>query len=205
MTRGSQPSRRPGDISTGITIIDTEGIIRYSLKFNPVFSPDNPSTIDVIGKKLCEAFPNITEASSTLYQAMSQNRVVARRRQKVEHIGGAVIETMNVSIPITIGDKIIGAIELSKDITDQHKKERRILEIDRELFNRQVTPDMRLGSNAARYTLDDLITGDPALLELKQRVASCSGTSAPCFIYGGDGDGKGDLGAQLAQLQRPRG
>jgi len=181
----------------GITIIDIEGVIRYSLKFNPVFSPESHSALDIIGKKLVDVFPNITESTSTLYQSMNLNRVVMRRKQKVKLVDGSYVETMNVTLPIMVGDKIIGAIELSKDVTDRRKKEQRILEIDRELFHRQVTPDMRLGSNAARYTLDDLITRAPALLDLKERVRAGSGTSAPCFIYGETGTGKEILAHSL--------
>jgi arginine utilization regulatory protein len=181
----------------GITIIDIEGVIRYSLKFNPVFSPESYSSLGIIGRKLSEIFPNITETTSTLYEAMNLNRVVMKRRQKVQLVDGSFIETMNVTLPITVGEKIIGAIELSKDITDRRQKEQRILEIDRELFHTQVTPDMRLGSNTARYTLEHLITANPALLDLKARVEAGSGTSAPCFIYGETGTGKEILAHSL--------
>ena len=104
----------------GITIIDTSGDILFSVKFNPVFHPDQIDDFeDVVGKKLSEVFPNINEQNSTLIKAMELGMPIYSRRQGVMDRSGNTVYTKNISLPIKANDRIIGSIEISKDLDKQ--------------------------------------------------------------------------------------
>ena len=186
----------------GVTIIDSDGIIMYSIKFNPSFHPGRPRREEIIGKTLKEAFPNIEESTSTLYQAMKKREVVVRDRQKIEVYSGTAHETMNASFPIILGNNVVGAIELSQDITDEKTTRQNLMQIDRNLFRYQVDSGYRIGSDKARFTLDHLVTRSPEMVQLKERVRTTADTPAPCFIYGETGTGKEILAHSIHNMSR---
>ncbi|GAU75955.1 sigma-54-dependent Fis family transcriptional regulator [Fusibacter sp. 3D3] len=173
----------------GVTIIDNTGKIQYSIKFNPNFYPEMIEK-NIIGKKLDEVFTNINQKTSTLYSAINQKKIIQKKTQKVTDITGCTIETMNVSIPIKANGEIIGAIELSKDITSQGEREKYIFEIDKAIFQHKFLPEYRLGSDQARYTLDDIISNDSKIEDIKSQIRHLSDNKAPVFIYGETGTGK---------------
>lgn len=173
----------------GITIIDSDGCIQYSIKFNPYFHPEM-SDEDVIGKALDDVFINIGKDTSTLYTAIDQEKVVFKERQKIEGKYDRIIETMNFSMPIKSNGKVIGAIELSKEVTDKKDQEKHIIEIDKAIFQRTFLPEFRFGADKARYTLDDIIGKNFKIQEIKDQITSASDINAPVFIYGETGTGK---------------
>ena len=52
----------------GITIVDSEGVIQYSVKYNPSFYPEDMGREDIIGKKLENVFININNQDSSKLQ-----------------------------------------------------------------------------------------------------------------------------------------
>ncbi len=173
----------------GVTIIDEKGTIQYSIKFNPNFYPEMIEK-NIIGKKLDEVFVSIDQETSTLYTAIDKEQIIKRKAQKITDITGCTIETMNVSIPIKANGKIIGAIELSKDITSQRDREKYIYEIDKAIFQRKFLPEYRLGADKARYRLEDIISNDSKIKGIKHQIEHLADTKAPVFIYGETGTGK---------------
>lgn len=175
----------------GITIIDTLGNILFSVKFNPVFNPDNKDNYnDVVGKKLCEVFPNIKEQNSTLMKAMEFGMPIYSNRQGVMDRYGNTVFTKNISLPIKANDRIIGSIEVSKDLSKQRLSQNNVVIMDPEQFKRFKPIDQKLYSNRAHYTLDDIISGNKEILEQKEFINKIKGSSASVFIYGETGTGK---------------
>lgn len=174
----------------GITIIDRSGTILFSVKFNPRFHPDIEEDTDIIGENLFKVFTNIDKESSTLVKAMELGRPVHRRRQKVINIKGKSIETSNASIPIRSKEGIIGAIELSKDITKYKYDYSNEIIMNRELFKNRNIIKERLGPHRAKYTLEEIISNNNKIKELKHIVKKIADGSAPVFIYGETGTGK---------------
>lgn len=59
----------------------------------------------------------LNEQTSTLYHALKTGRPTFRKRQEIIDFCGKKIETTNVTLPIKTNGRVIGAIELSKDIS----------------------------------------------------------------------------------------
>jgi arginine utilization regulatory protein len=174
----------------GITIIDTSGTILFSVKFNPRFHPEIEDHSDVVGKKLFEIFTNIDRESSTLIKAMELGKPIHKRRQKVINIDGECIQTANASIPIKSKGRIIGAVELSKDISKHKYEYSNEIIMNSELFKSRNIINEYLGPHKARYTLEEIISNNDQIKELKHIVKKIAIGRAPVFIYGETGTGK---------------
>lgn len=174
----------------GITIIDTSGTILFTVKFNPRFVSEIEESDEIVGTNLFSAFPILNEKNSTLYKAMKNGQPIFRKSQEIIDFKGHQIETTNVTLPIKSHGKIIGAIELSKDISKQEGLLENLIEMDAKLF----IPDKRskgtVEPERARYTLDDIITTNKKMIELKKLAEKTARGTSPVFIYGETGTGK---------------
>ncbi len=190
MTRSRKDFLSDMEYIDGITIIDTSGNILFSVKFNPRFHPEIIHEDAIIGKKLYEVFQGITKENSTLIKAMELGKPIHKKRQSFQDIHGAIIETTNTSLPIKGNGTILGAIELSKDITRYKHRLNQDIEMDtllfthRNFFKEQFLPDK------ARYVLDDIISKNPKIKEIKYYIQRIADGTSPVFIYGETGTGK---------------
>lgn len=173
----------------GITIIDTSGTILFTVKFNPRFNPEINDMDEIIGKKLFEIFPNINKTNSTLVKAMEHGMPVYKKCQRIIDIKGNKIDTMNVSLPIKSNGKIIGAIEISRDITRQKGVDNSTIELNPKMFNGKVLKK-HIKPDRAKYTLEDIVSDNNKIKELKHFVKKIADSTAPVFIYGVTGTGK---------------
>lgn len=175
----------------GITIIDISGNILFSVKFNPVFNPDTKENCnEVVGKKLCEVFPNIKEQNSTLMKAMELGMPIYSNRQGVMDQFGNTIYTKNLSLPIKVNERIIGSIEVSKDLSKQKLARNNVVILDSQEFKKFKRVDKKLYSNKAYYTLDDIVSTNREIVEQKTFIKKIENSAAPIFIFGETGTGK---------------
>lgn len=172
----------------GITIVDTSGTILFSVKFNPNLYPDAKSD-NIIGKKIHEIW-DIPEDTSTLIKAMVTGHPVFKKKQVVVDLQGKEIETTNLSMPIKIDGRTIGAIEISKEINKEKERNYQDYRINREMFDGNNLVRDRLNSNKTIYTLNDIISRNKSIEELKYIVRKVAHSNASIFIYGETGTGK---------------
>ena len=170
----------------GITIINTSGTILFSVKFNPEFGSDRS---EIINKKLLEVFTNLNTDTSTLLKAIKLGVPVYKRKQQIITLSKNRIFTTNVTLPIKVHNRIVGAIELSKVITTNKKTLNNNIEIHLDKFNESNHID-QCGSNKARFTLDDIISEDKTIKNLKEYVRKIAKSASPVLIYGETGTGK---------------
>lgn len=191
MTTGKTDFLTDMEYIDGITIIDTSGDILFSVKFNPVFNPEQKDDFeDVVGKKLSEVFPNINDQNSTLIKAMELGMPIYNRRQGVMDRSGNTVFTKNISLPIKANDRIIGSIEISKDLGKQKQALSSVIMMDPEQFKHFQNVDKKLYSNRAHYTLEDIITANKETLDQKDFINKIKDSSAPVFLFGETGTGK---------------
>jgi arginine utilization regulatory protein len=174
----------------GITIIDTSGTILFSVKFNPRFATENEKTDEIVGENLFTSFPMLNEQTSTLYHALKTGRPVFRKRQEIIDFGGKKIETTNVTLPIKTNGKVIGAIELSKDISQDKLPIDEFIELDASLFIPERQSEANVQPEAARFKLDDIVTANEQTLELKRQAEQVARGRSPICLFGETGTGK---------------
>ena len=121
---------------------------------------------------------------------MKKKTVVSKRKQKITNTFGDEIETMNISMPIMAGDTVMGAIELSKDVTNETQRKNKILKIEKDIFNHSIKYLNRFESDKARYELDSIISNNDMISNIKHQIGRMKNAKAPVFIYGETGTGK---------------
>lgn len=177
----------------GITIIDKEGIILFTVKFNPDI--DKKMEESIVGKNLFDVFYNLNRFNSSLFECMEKDKLIERKGQYVRNLYVDDSYTDNISIPIKHCGLIVGAIELSKVINENNNES---IDIDyyEEKGNAAVNPVMNLkpkcldmGYNA-RYRLDDIICKDNKMIKLIEYADHVAKSNSPIFITGETGTGK---------------
>nr|WP_239587616.1 sigma 54-interacting transcriptional regulator [Bacillus pakistanensis] len=173
----------------GITIIDTSGTILFTVKFNPRFHAEIDDNEKIIGQNLFSAFPMLDEQSSTLFNVMKTGKPIYRAKQKIVDFRGVENETTNVSLPIKAHGKTIGSIELSKDISDDNRLLGSVIEIDSSSFNSKQLK-AKIQPERAVYFLEDIVTIDEEMNQLKESVRKFAKGDSSVFINGETGTGK---------------
>ncbi len=170
----------------GITIIDKDGSILFTVKFNPEL--DSKLEESIVGKKLTDVFYNLDKSSSSLYECMEKEKMIERRGQLVKNLYSEDTITDNISFPIKHQGIIVGAVELSKVLIGDKSR----LKIDKSSpeDNSIMKPKcLDLGYNA-KYDLDDIICKSRKMTELIEYAKNIAKSSSPVLINGETGTGK---------------
>ena len=174
-------------IEEGIHIIDKNGrIIYYNLFAQTIDGVDRDKAI---GRHLLEIYPSLTYETSTLLTVMKTGKPIFKEEQTFINYKGEKITTINSSIPIKNNGKTLGALEISKDITQVRKMSEAIVDLQSKLYNNK-TPSKSKVEETARYTFIDIIGENKEMLNLKKISLKAAETDAPVLIYGETGTGK---------------
>ena len=112
-------------IDEGVHVVDPEG---NSVVYNRSMAMlEKMESHDVLKKPFAEVFKNVEE--STLMQALEKGQTTLRKEQTYLNKDGREITTVNTTVPVMEDGRLIGAIEIAKNITDVQKISRTILEL----------------------------------------------------------------------------
>ncbi len=167
----------------GVYIVDQDGVgIFYNRAMSDV---EQISTSDVIGKEYHKAFPGVTQAESTMFQALKKGISTRNKRQSYKNLYGRNITTVNSTVPVKVGNTTIAAIEVAKDITALQSMSNTILELQEKDMGSEVEPP-----SIKRYSFDDLVGESPNFTHVIERAQKAAKNDATVFIYGETGTGK---------------
>ena len=76
-----------------------------------------PLPEEVIGRHLLEVFPSLTPATSTLLKVLATGKPIPAHEQTFTNYKGQRVTTVNSTLPIFHEGRLVGAIEVSKDVT----------------------------------------------------------------------------------------
>ncbi len=168
-----------------LAIIDRNYRIIDTLRFNPRF--DNTSHKEVyssyINKNYFEVYPELSKKESSFTECFKTGKVVKRKNQKFVDFHGNVFRSNNITIPIIKKGKIVGAIELSKDITTTND-----IKVKKD-FNGHSNNSFHVRNNKD-ITFNDIITKNKKMLNMIEKAKTYSETNNPTLIYGETGTGK---------------
>ncbi|NMA86060.1 MAG: sigma 54-interacting transcriptional regulator [Tissierellia bacterium] len=173
-------------IEEGIHIIDKNGRIVYYNKFAQKI--DGIERDRAIGRHLLEVYPSLNFETSTLLTVIKTGRPILKKEQTFINYKGEKITTINSSIPIKSRNKIVGALEISKDITQVRVMSEKIVDLQTKLYNN--SPEKSKSLETAKYNFLDIIGEDEEMLRLKNLALKAAETDAPVLIYGDTGTGK---------------
>ncbi|MDP4083572.1 MAG: sigma 54-interacting transcriptional regulator [Bacillota bacterium] len=171
-------------IDEGIHVVNTEG---STIFYNEVAARhDGLSVQEVLGKPLLSAFPSLSEESSTLLKVMKTAKPIYNQTQVYLNMYGKRIDTINTTLPIMIGNTIVGAVEIAKDYSRMKLLAERLLELQKSLKQNNVKTLVK----SVHFTLSDLKTKNNEFIRLKEEARKLAKSYSPILIYGESGTGK---------------
>jgi arginine utilization regulatory protein len=184
-------------LDEGILIVDRECRIMFYNRTLSHFEGLDASL--VVGKTIFEVFPSITPEESTLYRVVMTGKPIKGRFQQYFNYKGKQIKTVNTTIPITDRGEIIGALEVSRDISV-------ILDLSEKVVNLQQgfgCKSTRSKNVGLKYNFDNIIGKNNRIREIIGILKKASQTTSSILIYGETGTGK-ELFAQSIHNASPR-
>ena len=189
-------------LDEGISVIDTNGKILFCNKKAALL--DNIDIETATGRHILEVYPSLSYKTSTLLNVISTGQEIHDNLQTFQNYKGEKISTINTSIALRKNKKIIGAIEISRDITQVRKLTEEVVDLKNELIHRendnsntnnkvtgvQNTRSRQATNQIKGYTFMDIIGQNSEILKLKAYALKAAGASSPVLIYGETGTGK---------------
>ncbi|WP_313164860.1 sigma 54-interacting transcriptional regulator [Sedimentibacter sp.] len=185
----------------GITIIDLEGEILFTAKFNNKLNSKADENYEVIGKNFLEVYENLDENTSSTYQSMIHGVPFYVENQTLKSTDRVPIKITSLSIPIKSSSKIVGAIDLS--VSEYEKDVKNEIEIDTDLYERnfrskiaeassggKTVNKLDLRESRASFVTENIITDDTRMKELKKYIKVAADCNLPTLISGETGTGK---------------
>ncbi|MEW6228401.1 MAG: sigma 54-interacting transcriptional regulator [Bacillota bacterium] len=187
-------------IDEGIHVVDRSGV---TVLYNKVAAElDNLKEEEVVGKHILEVFPSLSRETSTLLQVLKTGQGICNREQTFTTYKGDTITTVNSTLPVRVDGRLVGAVEVSRNITLMREMAHRIVDLQTELFGRREgRRDVQV--ERARYTFRDIVGESESIQELKRRAARAAGGSSSVLVYGETGTGK-ELFVQAIHNASPR-
>ena len=174
-------------IEEGIHIIDRNGrIVYYNLFAQGIDGVDRDKTI---GRHLFEVYPSLTYDTSTLLTVIETGEYIFNKEQTFINYKGEKITTINSSIPLKNNGKMLGALEISKDITQVREMSEKIVDLQSKLYRNKSSSKPKM-EETAKYNFLDIIGENKEMLKLKKLALKAAETDAPVLIYGETGTGK---------------
>lgn len=174
------------NVDEGVHVVDCEGItVLYNRQagFHDGLEPD-----EVIGRHLLQVFPSLSPHTSTLLKVLETGQPMLNKEQTFTNFKGHRVTTVNSTWPIFDGDRLVGAMEISKDVTQVRQLSEQLVDLKAELLRRR----RRRGPahSDARYTMEHLIGHHPNFEAVKQHALRAAQGSSPVLVCGETGTGK---------------
>ncbi|MGH4121324.1 sigma-54 interaction domain-containing protein [Clostridium sp.] len=176
-------------IITTITIINVSGEILFAAKLNDKLNSPSEDNQEVIGKNFFDVYEKLTNESSTTYKSMEMGVPIYIENQTLKIKGKKDIKITSLSIPIKSGNRIVGAIDLSSSEIG-NKDGTNIIKIDSEMFKNANVKKLHGNKTFATYSVDNIISNNKKMLDLKEHIEIAANCDVPIMIYGETGTGK---------------
>lgn len=186
------------NLDEGIHIVNADGMTIFYNRMASLL--DGLTVEEVMGNHVLEAFPSLTHKTSTLMKVIKTGVPIAEQQQTYMNRNGKQIITVNKTVPLRRNGKVVGAVEIAKDITRIKELSEQIIQLQ----ERMQVPKANKGSlQTLFYHFHDIITQNPVMLKEIERAKRASLTQSPVLVVGETGTGK-ELIVQSIHSHSPR-
>ena len=168
-------------------VVDKNLNILHTNRFNPRFHNGlmNNEYIGYINKRYFEVYPELDPKESTMVECLKNGKTLIRENQVFSDLLGKVYHTKNITYPIIRCGEIVGAIELSQDITSIGDLDHMI---QGALSKTKIQKKKKTVS--ATISFESIITNNQQMIENIRRAKIYALKDNPVLIYGETGTGK---------------
>ncbi|WP_338067092.1 sigma-54 interaction domain-containing protein [Thermoflavimicrobium daqui] len=184
-------------LDEGIHIVDASG---FTIFYNRAASVlDVLPVHEVLGKHVLEAFPSLTEKTSTLLKVLKTGDAINEKQQTYQNIQGKQITTVNKTLPLRLKGRLIGAVEIAKDITKIKELSEKVIKLQEQIHE----PKSKKIQKRRMYQFTDIVTQNPLMIQAIERAKRVALSSSPVLVVGETGTGK-ELFVQSIHSSSPR-
>lgn len=179
-----------------VLVVDKEFTVVYNTRFDKRVNVNFNllESKDYLNKNLFEIYPSIKkDSSSSIVRCITTGQVVVKKFQKFKDFNGNLYSTHNLTIPLIRNGKIIGAVELVKDI-------KTVENVNDDMDDKDYKDDIKYkdGDDFVDYvindtnnsTFDSIITNDGKMLKAIEQAKKSAKSGSHTLIYGETGTGK---------------
>jgi len=179
-------------IEDAVQIVDCKGINIY---YNQAAAEmDGLNKADVLGKHILQVYPSLTLETSSLLQVLETEKPILNQQQSIVTSSGKAMTILYNTYPLYRDGVLIGACDISRDITKIKELSERVLDLHAELVDSKTLSRKRPkeihNGHLARYTFNDIIGNHESIINLKVLAQRIAAGSSPVLIYGETGTGK---------------
>jgi arginine utilization regulatory protein len=165
------------NLEVGIHVVDVEGKTRYYNSAMGKVEGINPNM--VLGKKVNEYLEDVRDDDSSLMKVLKSGEKIV---DLIQHYGNEYkkkIATINTTVPVKVDNKIIAAIEISKDMTQLKGLTESIYKLQ-DLYKKQEN----------HYTFNDIYGKSSSMKYAIEKAKKASMSNSSVLIYAETGAGK---------------
>ncbi len=174
-------------INDGIHIVDASGkIVYYNVSAKHL---DEIDMDKAIGRHILEVYPSLTFDTSTLLMVLRTGKPIYNIEQNFVNYKGDKISTLNSTIPIYYNNKVLGALEISRNITKVRELSEKIVNLQKELYEKNIGQE-KTSKPIAMFNFLDIIGQNREMLKLKSLGLKAAMSNSPVMVAGNTGTGK---------------
>lgn len=165
------------NLEVGIHVVDGEGKTRYYNSAMGKAEGINPNM--VLGKRVNEYLEDVKDNESSLMKVLKSDEKIV---DLIQHYGNGhkkKITTINTTVPVKLDNKIIAAIEISKDMTQLKGLTESIYKLQ-DLYKRQ----------ESHYTFNDIYGNSSSMKYAIEKAKKASMSNSSVLLYAETGAGK---------------
>lgn len=156
-------------------ITDSMGYIKY---YEVINSLGSRIVEDPVGLHILDLHQHLNDETSTVMRALKLKEPIINEKQYLNIFKERTVTILATSIPLMFGNEPIGVIEIDRYLDED------LVQYDEEDFNNDTK------ENNYFFTIDAIITNNPAMMKVKNQALKAAKTNSPVMIYGETGTGK---------------
>ncbi len=173
-------------IDEGIHVVNQDGITIF---YNHVAAKhDGLKLEEVINRHLFDVFPSLDTESSTLLKVIETGQPIINQQQQYTNKNGQQLVTVNTTLPIYVKSKLVGAIEIAKDVSKIKDLSEKLVELQAKVQSSTIKNASTVEQTT--YHFNDIITADEQMKKIIRFSKKAAATNSPVFIQGETGTGK---------------
>lgn len=174
-------------LDEGILVVDVNANVTF---FNEPATGIAGITPDkAVGKNILEIFPDLTPESSTFYRVLRTKKPIIDHVQSYMNHQRKIVSTVTSTLPLIKDGRLVGALEIYRDLTIVNEMADKISALQKELFKKDAKRGDYKG-NGTIFTFNDIVGESPVIQSLITKAKKVANSSSPVLVYGETGTGK---------------